>query len=69
MALRNSLKDGNLVSSLNADHPIKSLDEIRGELGQKYGGTILWEKIAEAPKRNTERVACFVLVSKHGVQP
>ena len=73
LASRNSLKDGNLISSLNAFHPIKYFDEIRGELGQKYGGDVLWEKIAEAAKRNTERVACFVagtlVHTKEGLRP
>ena len=54
-------------------HPIKYFDEIRGELGQKYGGDVLWEKIAEAAKRNTERVACFVagtlVHTKEGLRP
>ena len=75
MAMRNSLKDGNRIASLNALHPIKSFEQLKQELGKQYSGDALWAKIEEAARKSTEiqSVGCFVagtlVHTREGLRP
>lgn len=75
LAMRNSLKDGNAIASLNALHPIKSFDQLKQQLGKESSGDALWAKVAEAAKKNTEKqaVGCFVagtlVHTREGLRP
>jgi Pretoxin HINT domain len=56
-------------------HPIKSFDQLKQSLSSRYAGDVLWDKVAEAAKKNTQReaVGCFVagtlVHTKEGLRP
>lgn len=62
LAARNSMKDGNGMGYWNLFHPIKSFGELKEQLGKQYSGDVLWQKVTEAAKKNTNQnaVGCFV---------
>ena len=75
LAARNSLKDGNALAQLNVFHPIRTFNELKAELGKRFSGQKLYEKIVEAAEANCKResIGCFVagtlVHTKDGLKP